>query len=205
MKTLISLKEVETALEHGETTLFIDANTIITPSARDAAMAAGLTFEEKSTCPCTANQGKTDDELIYRALQILMEKDMMGPLLQAFGKDIPYVSESDGAGMLKLVHGESAKWLPLDTKTAGATAFYNALIDRNDGVRMTAGFMRIDEGAFSWDAECQEIYYVVEGTLTVEKDGRFFKAHPGDCLLFKQGAHFTLSVQEPVKVFYVTD
>ena len=44
MKTLISLKEVEAALEHGDTILYIDAETIITPSARDAAMEAGLVF-----------------------------------------------------------------------------------------------------------------------------------------------------------------
>lgn len=184
MKTLISLKEVEAALEHGDTILYIDADTIITPSARDAAMAAGLVFEEKNTCACSAAQGKTDNDLIYRALQILMEKGMMGPLLQAFGKDIPYMSESDAAG---------------------AKAFYNTLIDRADGAAMTAGFMRIDEGAFPWTTECQEIYYVVEGNLTIEKDGRTFKAHPGDCLFFKKGAHIALGVQEPVKVFYVTD
>ena len=77
MKTLISLKEVEAALEHGDTILYIDADTIITPSARDAAMAAGLVFEEKNTCACSAAQGKTDNDLIYRALQILMEKGMM--------------------------------------------------------------------------------------------------------------------------------
>lgn len=205
MKTLISLKEVEAALEHGDTILYIDADTIITPSARDAAMAAGLVFEEKNTCACSVAQGKTDNDLIYRALQILMEKGMMGPLLQAFGKDIPYMSESDAAGMIKLVRGESAQWLPLETNTAGAKAFYNTLIDRADGAAMTAGFMRIDEGAFPWITECQEIYYVVEGNLTIEKDGRTFKAHPGDCLFFKKGAHIALQVQEPVKVFYVTD
>lgn len=205
MKTLISLKEVENALAQGDTTLLIDENTIITPSARDAAAAAGLCFEEKSSGVCAATQAQGDNDLIYRALQILMEKGMMAPLLQAFGKDIPYVSEGDRAGMLKLVRGESAQWLPLETNTAGATAFYNTLVDRADGAVMTAGFMKIDQGAFPWVTECQEIYYVVEGTLTVEKDGQSFKAHPGDCLFFKKGAHIALSVQEPVKVFYVTD
>lgn len=205
MKTLISLKEVENALAQGDTTLFIDENTIITPSARDAAAAGGLCFEEKSSDVCATTQAQGDNDLIYRALQILMEKGMMGPLLQAFGKDIPYVSEGDRAGMLKLVRGESAQWLPLETNTAGAKAFYNTLIDRADGAAMTAGFMKIDQGAFPWVTECQEIYYVVEGSLTVEKDGQRFKAYSGDCLFFKKGTHIALSVQEPVKVFYVTD
>lgn len=205
MKTLISLKDVEVALANGDTTLYIDENTIITPSARDAAAVGGLSFEEKSSCDCSVGQSGSDDDLIYRALQILLEKGMMGPILQAFGKDIPYVSESDSAGMLKLVRGESAQWLPLETNTADAKAFYNTLIDRADGAAMTAGFMRIDEGAFPWLTECQEIYYVVEGTLTIEKDGRIFKAHAGDGLFFKKGTHIALSVQEPVKVFYVTD
>ena len=46
MKTLISLKEVEAALEHGDTILYIDADTIITPAARFAALAAGLFFDD---------------------------------------------------------------------------------------------------------------------------------------------------------------
>ena len=205
MKTLISLKEVEVALAHGDTTLFIDANTIITPSARDAAAAGGLCFEEKSSSACSPTQSGKDDDLIYRALQILLERGMMGPLLQVFDKDIPYVSESDAAGMLKLVRGDSAQWMPLETHTADVKAFYNTLIDRADGAVMSAGFMRIDEGVFPWTTEYQEIYHVIEGSLTIEKDGRIFKAHSGDCLFFKKGAHFTLSVQEPAKVFYVTE
>ena len=32
MKTLISLKDVEVALANGDTTLYIDENTIITPT-----------------------------------------------------------------------------------------------------------------------------------------------------------------------------
>lgn len=205
MKTLISLKEVESALAKGEKTLYFDTNTIITPSARDAAAAGGLCFEEKCSTDCSPVQCGKDDDLIYRALQILMEKGMLGLLLQAFGKDIPYVSESDAAGMLKLVRGESTQWLPLETNTTGAKAFYNTLIDRADGALISAGFIRIDEGAFPWTTECQELYYVVEGSLTIEKDDRTFKAHSGDCIFFKKGAHIALSVQEPVKVFYVTE
>ena len=114
------------------------------------------------------------------------------------------MSESDGTGMLKLVRGNTAAWQPLDTGHAGDQVYYNELITSGDGVPLTAGFMKIEGCSFSWDVALQEIYYVIEGVLTVEKDGRVFTAHAGDCLLFKRGAHLTFGTPEQVKVFYVT-
>lgn len=208
MKKLISLKDVELAIQKGVKQIVIDNNTLITPSAKDAAIAADIAFVDApdvSESVAATNGAAKEEELIYKALQILIEKGLIGQLMSAFGKDVPYVSESDAAGALKLVRGNSAQWEPLDVGTDQASVTYNTLIDSADGAVMNAGFMKIDYGQFSWVTECQEIYYMIEGTLTIEKDGRTFKAHPGDCLFFKKGAHLELSVEENVKVFYITD
>ncbi len=208
MKKLISLKDVELAIQKGVKRIVIDNNTLITPSAKDAAIAADIAFVDApdvSESVAATNGAAKEEELIYKALQILIEKGLIGQLMSAFGKDVPYVSESDAAGALKLVRGNSAQWEPLDVGTDQASVTYNTLIDSADGAVMNAGFMKIDYGQFSWVTECQEIYYMIEGTLTIEKDGRTFKAHPGDCLFFKKGVHLELSVEENVKVFYITD
>ncbi len=211
MKKLICAKDVEQCVQEGKTFIAIDGNTIITPSAKDAAALSGIEFREGagSECEnaCANNSAPTveaDNQIIYKALQILLEKGMLGQLMNVAGVDVPYVSESDSAGMLKLVRGNTAKWQPLDTGHAGDKVQYNELIGAADGVQMNAGFMTIDDCTFSWDVDCQEIYYVIDGTLTVEKDGRVFTAHPGDCLLFKRGAHLMFGTPDSVKVFYVT-
>ncbi len=208
MKKLISLSDIEAAIQKGEKQIVVDDNTLITPSAKDAALSADIAFVEAAAttkaCGLEGN-ASTEDELIYKALQILVEKGLIGQLMSVFGNEVPYVSESDASGMLKLVRGNSAKWQPLDIGNDPAKVSYNTLIYRADGAVMSAGFMLIEYGNFSWMTECQEIYYVVEGTLSVEKDGKLFKAHAGDCLFFKKGAQLKLSVEEKVKVFYVTD
>lgn len=210
MKKLICAKDVEHCVQNGETVILIDSNTLITPSARDAAAQANITFREggaageNGSAACPAAQPASDNEIIYKALQILLEKGLLGQLANLPGLEVPYVSESDGTGMLKLVRGNTAAWQPLDTGHAGDQVYYNELITSGDGVPLTAGFMKIEGCSFSWDVALQEIYYVIEGVLTVEKDGRVFTAHAGDCLLFKRGAHLTFGTPEQVKVFYVT-
>ena len=133
-----------------------------------------------------------------------MDKGMLGSVMNSIGQDVPYVSESDGNGFVKLVRSNTAKWEPLDTGNPADKVFYNELIGADDGSAMNAGFMTIENCSFPWDVACQEIYYVVDGTLTVEKDGRIFTANPGDCLFFQNGAKLTFGSPNKVTVFYAT-
>jgi len=216
MKKLICANEVEASAKQGQKVMYIDADTLITPSARDAACEAGIEFREGTApaaeCCCTApdTQGCSqtaqgiDSEVIYNALKKLMDKGMLGSIMSSVGQDVPYVSESDGSGMVKLVRSSTAKWEPLDPENLADKVMYNELIGADDGSAMNAGFMTIDNCNFPWDVACQEIYYVVEGTLTVEKDGKVFTANPGDCLFFQNGAHLTFGSPSKVKVFYAT-
>ena len=228
MKRLICAKEVETFAQQGQKVMYIDADTLITPSAKDAAAAADIEFkvgaEPQAECcntqPCDAAPapaqtagacapaapaaGGIDSELIYKALKTLMDKGMLGSVMSSIGQDVPYVSESDGNGFVKLVRSNTAKWEPLDTGNPADKVFYNELIGADDGSAMNAGFMTIENCSFPWDVACQEIYYVVDGTLTVEKDGRIFTANPGDCLFFRSGAKLTFGSPNKVTVFYAT-
>ena len=61
MKRLICAKEVEACAQQGQKVMYIDADTLITPSAKDAAAAADIEFkvgepqaECCSTQPCEA-------------------------------------------------------------------------------------------------------------------------------------------------------
>lgn len=218
MKKLICTKEVEAAAAKGEKVIYIECNTIITPSAKDAAAEHGIEFSTEG-CPCcggeapapapaapaaqTSTQGGIDSELIYKALTAMMEKGMLGDIMNLVG-DVPYVAETSGDGFLKLVRGNTAKWEPLDTGNPADKVFYNELIGADDGSSMGAGFITIEKCEFPWDVACEELYYVVEGTLTVEKDGKVYTAHAGDALFFQNGAKLKFGSPDKMKAFYVT-
>lgn len=216
MKRLICAKEVEALSNQGQKVMYIDDNTIVTPSARDAAVACGIEFSTEAPACCTeaapvapaapagASNAGIDSELIFKALTALMENGMLGNLLNNAACEKPYECEKDPDGFVKLVRGNTAKWEPLDTGNPADKVFYNELIGSCDGSSMNAGFMTIENCAFPWDVACEEIYYVVDGTLTVEKDGRVFTAHPGDALFFQNGAKLTFGSPDKVKVFYAT-
>lgn len=222
MKKLICAKEVEALAKEGKKVMYIDEDTLITPSAKDAAAACDIEFSTEAP-PCCSQESAApaqetpaapaagactqqgiDSDLIYKALTALMEKGMLGGVMEAFGQNLPYVAEKDAEGFVKLVRSSTAKWEPLDTGNPADKVFYNELIGADDGSSMNAGFMTIENCSFPWDVACEEIYYVVEGTLTVEKDGRVFTAHPGDALFFQNGAKLSFGSPDKVKVFYAT-
>lgn len=218
MKKLICTKEVDAAVAKGEKVIYIECNTIITPSAKDAAAEHGIEFSTEY-CPCcggtgtpaaasapaaqTSPQGCIDSDLIYKALTAMMEKGMLGDIMNLVS-DAPYVSEKSADGFLKMVRGNTAKWEPLDTGNPADKVFYNELIGADDGSSMGAGFITIEKCEFPWDVACEELYYVVEGTLTVEKDGKVYTAHAGDALFFQNGAKLKFGSPDKMKAFYVT-
>ena len=75
MKKLICAKDVESCVQKGEAILYIDSNTLITPSARDAAAQANIEFRE-GCCPAadnscgaaeTSSAATSDNDIIYKA------------------------------------------------------------------------------------------------------------------------------------------
>ena len=232
MKRLICAKEVEACAQQGHKVMYIDADTLITPSAKDAAAVADIEFkvgEPQAECcsaqPCEAAPaqdahacapaaaGGIDSELIYKALKTLMDKGMLGSVMNSIGQDVPYVSESDGNGFVKLVRSNTAKWEPLDTGNPADKVFYNELIGADDGSAMNAGFMTIENCSFPWDEDAEgfvEQLRRIKGVRValllreVEKDGRIFTGNPGDCLFFQNGAKLTFGSPNKVTVFYAT-
>ena len=97
MKDLICARDVEALAQAGESVCRIACGTIITPSARDAAEALGVTFEEKSApeaaaaATCSASQ-EIDSSQIYMVLKALMEKGLLEEAgrLELPGRPIAY-------------------------------------------------------------------------------------------------------------------
>lgn len=209
MKKLICAKDVEALQKEGKKIFYIDDNTLITPAAKDAAKASGIEFSTACpTCEETAPEapksceGEINSDMIYNVLKTMMEKGLLKGMFDS-APDAPYIAEKDCSG-LKVVRGNSVKYEVLDTGNPSDKVFYQELINADDGCSMNAGFITIEGCTFDWDVACEELYHVVEGTLTVTVDGRVYTAQPGDSLFFPKGVKVSFGSPNKMKAFYAT-
>lgn len=210
MKKLICAKDVEAAKKQGEKIVYIDSNTIITPSAKDIARFSGIEFstEEKATEPVKvpeltkACEGELDSEMIYKLLKTMMNKGLLNEILDSISNPKPYVAESAYNG-LKVVRGNSVKFDVFDTGNPDANVSYQELISKDES-SMSAGFLTIDHSKFDWELTYEEIDYVIEGTVTVTINGKTLTAYPGDVLYVPSGSKVTWGSNDKAKLFYVT-
>ena len=216
MKRLICARDVEIAKGEGKKEIYVDGNTLITPSAKDAAVATGILFtatppipEPKeipgAIQPASGEKPQAmglDGEVIYQLLKTLINKGMLNEILESLKAPKSFEAEFAGHGA-KVVRGHSVKYDVFDTGTPGAKVTYQELINQ-DEASMSAGFLTIDHSQFDWELTYQEIDYVLEGTLTVTIDGKTLTAYPGDVVYVPAGAKVTWGSPDLAKVFYVT-
>lgn len=228
MKTLLTEKSIRDLIAQGGKSVCIDENTIVTPAARDAIKYAGL---EVVGCCATAQPPITtlsaiipapepapaeapacgdalSTEMIYNALKKMTEQGLLNGCFEnpASASDAaPYTAEH--ANGFKLVRGGGIKMevLELENPADNGKVQYQELIGADVDSAMNAGFMTVDQCTFNWDVEPQEIYYVVEGNMSVTVDGVPHTAYPGDCLFIQKGSKVVFSSgNTKAKVFYCT-
>ena len=233
MKTLLTEKSIRDIIAQGGKTVCIDENTIVTPAAKDVIKYEGLEIVDKVAAPApvatcssavpslgclaaapaaqAAPEAPAGDalnsEMIYAALKKMTEQGLLNGFFEnaAPAADAPYTAEN--ANGFKLVRGGGIKMevLELENPADNGKVQYQELIGADVDSAMNAGFMTVDQCTFNWDVEPQEIYYVVEGNMTVTVDGVPHTAYPGDCLFIQKGSKVVFSSGNTrCKVFYCT-
>lgn len=226
MKTLLTEKSIRDLIAQGATSVCIDENTIVTPAAKDAIKYNGLEvtdctaapapvttysayIPEPTPTPAAAPAGgdALSTEMIYNALKKMTEQGLLNGCFEApaCAEAAPYTAEN--ANGFKLVRGGGIKMevLELENPADNGKVQYQELIGADVDSAMNAGFMTVDQCTFNWDVEPQEIYYVVEGNMTVTVDGVPHTAYPGDCLFIQKGSKVVFSSgNTKAKVFYCT-
>ena len=226
MKTLLTEKSIKDLIAQGGHSVCIDENTIVTPAARDAIKYNGLEVTDCTAAPAPvttysayiptqpaapaaapAGGEALSTEMIYNALKKMTEQGLLNDCFEAPApaEAAPYTAEN--ANGFKLVRGGGIKMevLELENPADNGKVQYQELIGADVDSAMNAGFMTVDQCTFNWDVEPQEIYYVVEGNMTVTVDGVPHTAYPGDCLFIQKGSKVVFSSgNTKAKVFYCT-
>lgn len=208
MKKLICAKDVESLDKQGKKVFYIDKDTIITAAAEDTAKNCGIEFScqcnssvEKNAVLGNVNVGEVDSNMIYNVLKTMLDKGLLNGMFSS-NPEQPYLAECDSGG-LKLVRGSSVKMDYFDTGNPNNKVFFQELISKDDS-SMSAGFLTIEKSSFEWELCYEEIDYVIEGTLTVEINGKTFTAYAGDVLSVPSGSKVVWGSPDRARVFYTT-
>ncbi|AET70786.1 ethanolamine utilization protein [Desulfosporosinus orientis DSM 765] len=215
MKKLISANDVKAAAKEGQKQLAVDSNTIITMAAKDMAREVGIEFtteiqavskpgvsyaspENDRSQDCRENS--IDPEMIFQVVKAVLSKGLLtsvpvSSLEQAFQ------TESDPLSGLKVVRGRTVKFKSLDTGNPNTQAAYRELISEDPSQRK-AGFLTIEKSSFEWELSHEEIEIVLEGSLSLNINGKIIHAHQGDVLFIPKNTKVTWNSQDYVKLFY---
>ncbi|MEG0308823.1 MAG: cupin domain-containing protein [Clostridium sp.] len=211
MKKLICAKDMEDFITEGKTKFYVCSDMIITPSAQDIAKNNGIEFTteapvcevETPVAPKLSPEG-FDSEMIFKVFKTMMEKGMLEEMLQCLKgqKKLPFEAECDPSG-LKVVRGNSVKMDVFETGNPEVKAYYQELVSKEES-KMSAGFLTIENSRFEWELTYEEIDYVIEGTLTIEINGKTYTAYPGDVLFVPSGSNVVWGSPDKARVFYTT-
>lgn len=200
MKRLICADDMETFVKSGEKTFFIDNDVILTPSAKDIAKNNGIEVTTKKV-----NQKEIenlDSEKLLDIFKAMINEGLLQEMLNSLTNDSKFSAECDKNG-LKVVKGNSVKMDIFDTGNPEANVHFQELVSKDES-KMSAGLLTIEDSKFEWELTYEEIDYVIEGTLTVEINGKTYTANEGDILFVPSGSKVVWGSPNKAKVFYTT-
>ncbi|WML34097.1 cupin domain-containing protein [Clostridium sp. OS1-26] len=211
MKKLICAKDIEALILKGEKVFCVDGSEIITPSAQDLAKNNGIVFTTKALEPKVQQVDAKkplsiegmDSEMMINIFKAMMDKGLLEQMLECLkGKSLPYEADKDSSG-LKVVRGNSVKMDVFDTGNPDNKVYFQELVSKEES-KMSAGFLIIENSKFDWELTYEELDYVIEGTLTVEINGKTYTAHAGDVLFVPSGSKVVWGSPDKARVFYAT-
>jgi ethanolamine utilization protein EutQ len=217
MGKVVSIQDIEAVIASGSKSMDIPSGSVLTPLARDFANEKGIKLNCGCGCKgadaqCSHNESadaSLDSDTIYKALKTLDSKGLLEDFVKDMNLDCectapsecPYSYESDPAG-LKVVNGRSVKMEFLDTGNPKNKVYYQELISSSDSTVMNAGLLSIDSCEFDWEVGCDEFYYIIEGRLTIEVNGKVYSAKAGDAVSLPVGSKIRLGSKGKAKMYY---
>lgn len=92
----------------------------------------------------------------------------------------------------------------MDTGKKDDVVYTKDLFDLQESPHLGCGLMEMDHTIFDWTLNYDEIDYVVEGTLTIWKNGKKVTAKAGEIILIPRGSSIQFQAEEYARFLYVT-
>lgn len=92
----------------------------------------------------------------------------------------------------------------LDTGTPSDIVYTKDLFTLEESPRLGCGVMEMTKTTFDWTLNYDEVDYVIEGSLSININGRRVTAGPGELILIPKGSSIQFSVPDYARFIYVT-
>ena len=92
----------------------------------------------------------------------------------------------------------------LDTGSPGHQVYTHDVLSLEESRRLGCGIMEMKETTFDWTLNYDEIDYVIEGSLRINKGNASVTAGPGEMILIPKGSRIQFSVADKARFLYVT-
>lgn len=197
MRNLVSVADVRKWREKDEKTVYIDAGTIITPAARDAAREGGIEIIEgdapglKPSVAC-----RTDSPRLQNIDQALIAR-IVEEVIAALSQPKVLACETDPSGF-KLARGERLNW-------SGDSDKYRVkqIFDGRDNLNCIAGLISLEGTAPEREMKRSEIHHVLSGTVSYRINGREYIGKTGDTAFLPMGTQVGLATADRGEIFFV--
>lgn len=92
----------------------------------------------------------------------------------------------------------------LDTGDRSHRVYTHDVLSLTESPRLGCGIMEMEQTAFPWTLQYDEIDYVISGSLTVLWEDHRITAGPGEMILIPKGSSISFSVEDHARFLYVT-
>lgn len=211
MKRLISVETIKQAVKAGEKHISLDKDTIITAAARDMASEKGISFVKPDAGGEDKPQAIPDDTVKPATPQVGIDSSLVSLIVSRVLSQLgaPAVSKPvdvvDSTGF-RLVQGATAFCEPFTNGSMGDRVKMKDLIttDNDNKAPVKAGFLTLEASTFPRELTCDEIHYIVEGTLEVTIGEKTYRGKLGDVVYIPSNTKIIFASPGYTKLFYVT-
>ncbi|MDR2800700.1 MAG: cupin domain-containing protein [Desulfovibrio sp.] len=134
-------------------------------------------------------------------LESLVRK-VLTDILTESGSALTGPKRVDKSGIMS-VHLPAVQPEPFDTGKPGARVLLKDIPTLEESPRLGFGVMEMDQSAFEWTLNYDEVDYVISGTLEILIDGRKVSGQAGDLIFIPAGSTIHFSAPGKVRFLYV--
>ncbi|MBR0599887.1 cupin domain-containing protein [Sinanaerobacter chloroacetimidivorans] len=221
MKTCISLNKLRELSANGNT-IYLDAESILSPSAKDYAREKGLVIflKDKEEPIVGVSTGSSEQKC---GITECRETGNGIPVCEAEKNTEKSAAGIPNAEMLKniitkvileqkkpicpnpiamKIEGDKVIMEPFTEAPPGQKIGMTDVITEREG-NLGAGFMTFEKSELPWTLSYDEVDYVVEGEFTIKTGGKLYTMKPGDVFHIPKGTSVVFGSPSFCKVFYV--
>lgn len=132
-------------------------------------------------------------------LEKILRKVVQEELNRKVGGFEKYIDKS-GVGVVKI---PTVKPERFDTGKPNDKVFLTDVFTIEESGRLSCGVMEMEESAFDWELNYDEIDYVIDGTLEIIVDGNKVTGNRGDAILIPKGSKIKFSAPNFARFLYV--